>query len=139
MEGRRKNEILEKLYYDIKLPSGLAGERRLYLAARELDSSINVGDVKKFLSSQISHTIHKVTNKKFVRRKILAPKPKVIISSDLADVRSLSRYNGGYNYIAVFIDVFSRFLKVVPLKKKNAVSLLPAVKKVMESDEFRGG
>ena len=96
MEGRGKNEVLERLYYDIKLPSGLSGVQRLYSAAKAQNHRINLQDVKTFLSGQISHTLHKVTDKKFARRKILAPKPKVIISSDVADMRLLGKYNKGY-------------------------------------------
>ncbi|XP_064110355.1 uncharacterized protein LOC135218138 [Macrobrachium nipponense] len=74
----------------------------------------------------------------FERRKIIAPIPKVIISCDLTDMGKLARYNDGYKYIAVFIDVFSRYVKAVPLKKKSAEILLPVVEQIMESAEFNG-
>ena len=62
--------------------------------------------------------MHKITNKKFLCRKILAPRPGVIASCDLADMSLLSRYNKGYKYILLFIDVFLRFAQAIPLKRK---------------------
>lgn len=39
--------------------------------------------------------------------------------SNLADMSSLSRFNGGIKYLLVVIDIFSRFLWVQPLKNKT--------------------
>ena len=40
--------------------------------------------------------------------------------ADLADFQNISKYNNGYNYILICIDVFSKFLMVEKLKNKNA-------------------
>ena len=134
----KKTSLLSKLYYSIAKPSALSSEKKLLKAAQEINPSIIKKDVKLFLAGQDAHTLHKVTAKHFRRRKILSPKPKVIISADLADMTKLSKQNYGYRYIVVFIDVFSRYLDAYPLKKKNAESLRQTLEKVVLSKKFEG-
>ena len=134
----KKTALLNKLYYTIAKPSALSSERKLLNAAQKINPSIHKKDVKLFLSGQDAHTLHKVTRKHFMRRKILSPQPKVIISADLADMTKLSKQNYGYRYIVVFIDVFSRYLDAYPLKRKNAESLRQTLEKVVTSKKFEG-
>lgn len=135
---KKKFQLLDKLYHNVGAPSGLSSERGLYLSARLIDDSIKLKEVRLFLKGRDSHTLHKVTPKKFMRRHIIAPKPKVIASADLADMRWLSKYNSGFSYILICIDIFSRYLSVVPIKKKNAGSLLKALQSILESRDFKG-
>ena len=67
---------------------------------------------------------------------VIAPKPGIIASADLADLTLLSRHNNGYKYILVFIDVFSRFAQAVPLKRKDATTVHTALKKILNSGHF---
>lgn len=53
---------------------------------------------------------------------------------DLVDMSSLSKENDGFNYLLTCIDVFSKYVWVVPLKRKTAAALVEAFKKI-----FRGG
>ena len=98
--------------------------------------TITKNDVINFLKDQKSYTLHKLTRNKFVRRRIVAPKPGIIASADLADMSSLSRYNNGYKYILVFIDVFSRLAQAVPLKTKDANTVYEGLKKILNSTYF---
>jgi hypothetical protein len=38
---------------------------------------------------------------------------------DLVDMQALSKHNNGYTYLLTAIDVFSKFLHIVPLKSKT--------------------
>ena len=66
--------------------------------------SVTQNDVINFLKNQKAYTLHKITKKKFLCRKITASSPGVIASCDLADMSLLSRYSNGYKYILVFVD-----------------------------------
>ena len=114
-----KNEILLNLYQDIKNPNSYGSIQGLLQNAKQILPSIKRDDVVNFLKCQKAYTLHRVTNKRFLRRRVLAPKPGVIASCDLADLTSLARYNEGYKYILVFVDVFSRFAQCIPLKRKD--------------------
>ena len=135
--SRENKSLLNKLYEKYSLPSGLGSIVKLYKSAKTLNKDIRLKDVKNYLKSKDAYTLHKITKKKFPRRMMIAPKPGVIISCDLADVRELSRYNKGVKYLLVCIDIFSRFAKVLPLKQKNASSLLKGVKKILEGEHFK--
>ena len=89
-----------------------------------------------FLKAQNAYTLHRVTNKKFLHRRVLAPKPGIIASCDLPDISSLSRYNNEYKYVLVFVDVFSGFAQSVPLKRKDANTVHDTLKKILNSGYF---
>ena len=52
---------------------------------------------------------------------------------DLADMQSMQKFNDGYRYLLVCIDVFSKYAWVVPLKNKTGLSLVDAFKTILSS------
>ena len=131
-----KCDILHRLYEAIEEPSSYAGVSNILQNARKIDPSIKKKDIIDFLKQQKSYTLHRLTRKHFLRRRIIAPKPGVIASCDLADMSLLSRYNNGYKYILVFIDVFSRFGQAIPLKRKDGNTVHTGLKKIIENNHF---
>ena len=138
MEGidERRKALLDTLYESTSLPSSFASVNKLFRAAKAIEEDIKLKHVKEYLKSKDAYTLHKTTRKKFPRRKMVAPRPGVIATCDLADVGELSRYNNGVKYLLVCVDIFSRYAKVLPLKRKNAPTLLKSLKKILESEEF---
>ena len=55
---------------------------------------------------------------------------------DLDDVQGLSIYNDGIKYLLSVIDVFSKYLHVVPLKSKTGPSVTPAFESVLKNARF---
>ena len=45
---------------------------------------------------------------------------------DLVDVQGLSKHNDGIDYLLCVIDVFSKYLNVVPVKSKPGTSVTAA-------------
>ena len=131
-----KNDILLDLYQDAKNLNSYGSIQGLLQSAKKFLPSIKREDIVNFLKTQKAYTLHRVTNKKILRRRVLAPKPGIIASCDLADLSSLSRYNKGYKYILVFVDVFSRFAQCIPLKRKDANSVHNALNKILNSGHF---
>ena len=131
-----KQELLKRLYETSKLPHSFTGIRGLLNTAKKYDSTVTRNDVLQFLQNQSSYTLHKITQKNFLRRKILAPKPGIIASCDLADMSKLSKFNEGYKYILIFIDVFSRFAQAVPVKQKDGKTIASALRVILESGFF---
>ena len=130
------NHILLKVYEDLSGPHSYGGINGILHEAQKIDPNITRKNVINFLKSQPSYTLHKLTRKNFNRRKIVAPKPGVIGSTDLADMSLLSRYNNGYKYLLVFIDVFSRYAHVIPIKNKTGGVMATALKKILETEQF---
>ena len=52
---------------------------------------------------------------------------------DLVDMQSMQKFIDGYRYLLVYIDVFSKYAWVVPLKNKTGPSLVEAFKIILAS------
>ena len=50
---------------------------------------------------------------------------------DLADMQSLSKYDKGNKYLLCAIDLFGKYVWVVPLKDKKGVSIVNAFQKII--------
>lgn len=130
--------VLDKLYRDITNPAGLGSAIALYREGKKKIKNLTLREVRKFLEGNRTYTLHKPTLKRFPRQKILAPKPRVILTCDLADFSLLRRDNKGVRYILFCLDVFSRYLQAVTLTDKTSRSSLQALKTVLESEHFTG-
>ena len=51
---------------------------------------------------------------------------------DLADMRSLSKFNKGIKYPLCVIDLFSKYAFVVPLKNKKRTSIVSAFQSILD-------
>ena len=122
--GKNINKLLLGLYENPRSNVSFSGETKLFKEARKLNNNINIKDVKIFLRNQDSHTLYKLTRKKYPTQKILAPKPLTILSLDLADFSKLSSYNRNIKFLMYFIDLFSKKVSVIPIKNKSKTSIL---------------
>ena len=51
---------------------------------------------------------------------------------DLADMQLISKFNKGFRFLLCIIDIFSKFVWVVPLKYKKGVSIVNAFQKILD-------
>ena len=78
---------------------------------------------------QLANELHKPIIRKFKKRKVCSSFRDNIWGVDLADMQSLSKYNKGIKYLLCAIDLFSKYVWVVPIKDKKGVSIVYAFKK----------
>ena len=76
----------------------------------------------------LSRELHRGIIRKFPRRKVYSPDVNSIWGSDLIDYSQIKKYNDGYAYILICVDVFSKFVRAVPLKDKAGKTVLAAFK-----------
>ena len=69
--------------------------------------------------------------KKFKNRKVYSSFRDNIWGVDLADMQSLSKYNNGNKYLLCAIDLFRKYVWLVPLKDKQGTSIVNALKKII--------
>jgi len=112
----------ERLYYDPNEPTSYTSQIAKKPGGRE------------YLSKQLAHTLHKPRKHRFKRRKILVSNSWTIFSADLADLKNLAVNNGGYRYILVVIDIFSRMAFVRALKEKTASVMIVALRDIFLND-----
>ena len=55
---------------------------------------------------------------------------------DLVDEQGLGKYNDGINYLLCVIDVFSKYLHVVPLKSKTGPSVTAAFQSILKDRRY---
>lgn len=87
--------------------------------------------IKTFLQAQDVHTLHHRHTNNFKRNHYMIFQIDQNWQLDLIDFRSLSKQNEGYNWILICIDVFSKFLWAVPLKKKTGFEVTKAMNKIL--------
>ena len=82
---------------------------------------------------QLAYELHKpIIRKLKKKRKIHSLFRDNIWDIDLADMQSLSKYNKGIKYLLCVIDLFSKYVWVVPIKDKKGTSIIVnAFKKIL--------
>ena len=73
---------------------------------------------------QLANELHKPIIRKFKKRKVYSSFRDNIWGVDLADMQSLSKYNKEIKYLLCAIDLFSKYVWVIPIKDKKGVSML---------------
>ena len=129
------SELLTKLYYSLSSPSSFASIKSLYENAKKENPNVSLEEVKQWLSEQLTYTLHRPVVRKFKTRPVVVYNMDEQWQADLVDLSKLSRYNKGYKYLLVVIDVLSKFLWVEPLHDKSGKELKRAFHAIFE----RGG
>lgn len=82
------------------------------------------------MSDTDANSLQKRVQRKFKRRHIITDSINTIWDGDLQDVRNISKYNDGIQYILVLKDIFSRFLFTAPLKQKTAAEVIKGLRSI---------
>ena len=80
---------------------------------------------------QLESKLHRQIIRKFKRQKVYSSFRDNIWGVDLADMQSLSKYNKVIQYLLCAIDLFSKYVWVVPIKDKKGTSIVNAFKKII--------
>ena len=83
-------------------------------------------------SSILADELHKPVIKKFNKRKVYSQFKDNIWGVDLAAMQSLSRKNKGIKYLLCAIDLYSKYVLVIPLKDKKGISIDNAFNKIIK-------
>ena len=128
------DEYLTQLYYNPKRPGSFGGVERLYRdVKKEGKYDISRAQLKKWLMKQDTYTLHKQARRHYKRNRVIVGGIDELWQMDLADMQSHAKENDGYRYLLVCIDVFSKYVWVIPLKNKTGPALVTAFKKILES------
>ena len=124
------DSYLGGIYYDPSHPAGYSGaEPLIKYVGRRFDPQT----VKEWLRSQDTYTLHKPIRRNFKRNRYIVNNIDQLWQADLNDMRSLSKYNDGVNYLLAVIDVFSKYGFMVPLKNKSGATVVKAFDSIFKS------
>ncbi|GFY13349.1 uncharacterized transposon-derived protein F54H12.3 [Trichonephila clavipes] len=98
---------------------------------RSLKGKVSRKDIKNWLQTKESYTLHKpVRKKKIDTNRVIVGRINQQFQADLVDMQSLSSFNDGYKYLLTCIDVLSKYAWAMPLKNKKSESIVSAFKKI---------
>ena len=116
---KRKNQILLNKVATVPTKSDRA-QYFLKQLFENLDSKVAyTRAIKRFIEQNEIFSKYKPARKIFKRRKTIVKGPFTTYQLDLSDMRKFGRENNNYNWMLFIIDCFSRFLYVLPMKKKD--------------------
>ena len=111
-------------YTDPSKPGSFSGINSFYKSLNHKKNKIKVKNVKDWLQSQDSYTLHKPKISKFERNQIVVQGIDDTWQIDLCDMRSLKKFNKNYQHILTIIDVFSKKAWAIILLDKKASTVL---------------
>jgi hypothetical protein len=119
--------VLTQTYQNPEHPASYGGINALQ---RVLKGRVKGKDIKKWLQTKDSYTLHKPLRHKFPRNRVIVGGLDEQFQSDLVDMQSLARYNDDYKYLLTCIDILSKYAWVIPLKDKKSTTVLTAFKTI---------
>ena len=83
---------------------------------------------------QLANDLHRQIIRNFKRQKVYSSFRDNIWGVDLADIQSVSKCNKGIKYLLCAIDLFSKYVWVVPLKDKRGIRIVNSFQKIFQKD-----
>ena len=84
-------------------------------------------------TNELADELHRPVRHKFQKRKVFAKTIDDIWSADLIEMLPLAKYNKGYKYLLMIIDVFSKYGWIMPVKAKTGAAVSTAFEKVFKT------
>ena len=116
-----KSEIINTIYYD---PAGHGSMKTTYEDAKHKDKSITYVDIQAWFKKNIERKTQLKGYNSFI-----APEPRFEYQMDLFFMNYLKdpEFNSGL----LMVDIFSKFVSIIPMKANNAPSILESVKEAI--------
>lgn len=130
----KNTDYLKKIYYTPGNPGAFAEPEKLYQAVKK-EGKYKIGRVRlrQFLNNEDPYSLMKPIRRTFPRSRVVVDTIDSMWDGDLADVSNISSHNDGYKFLLVLIDIFSRFLFLIPLKNKQHQSITDGFNLVFQS------
>ena len=127
------DKTLRSIYFDPKSEAGFSSIDKLYAAAKLKDPHVSREDVRNWLASELTYSLHAPSRENFTRNRCVVEHVDEQWQADLVDMSSVKRSNSNYSFILTVIDMFSKYAFTVPLKHKSGLSLKDAFHKIFSS------
>ena len=123
------------LYYDFARPSAFSTLRKLRLATAGMKGKPpppSADVIKAWLEKQDVYTLHRPVRKRFTSNPYAVSNVMFVWEYDLIDMQAYAKYNHNYRYIPSVIDVFSKYLHLVPIRTKSGPSVASAFRSIFD-------
>lgn len=119
------NSVLSDVYSNPSHPASFGGINSLN---RVLKGKVKTKDIKSWLQTKDSYTLHKGLRHKFSRNRVIVGGLNEQFQADLVDMQSLAKFNDNFKYILTCIDILSKYAWAIPLKDKSGKNVVLALK-----------
>ena len=99
------------------------------------DKSVSGSNIANEPNYQLANELRKPIIRKFKKIKVYSGFKDNIWGADLADMQLISKFNKGFRFLLSVIDVFSKYVWVVPLKDKKGVTITNAFQKILKESD----
>jgi hypothetical protein len=127
------HKIYAQKYFRPSFPGSFTSLSKFKQVLKEKEG-LDTRDLKNWLISQPTYSLYKVRPRKIPWHPVIAFSKGAVWEGDLMQLSdSDSQANDGIRFLAVFIDILSRFCWVLPLKDKSQESIITACTKLFLS------
>ena len=84
---------------------------------------------------KLANELHKPIKRNFRKRRVIAHNVDDIWCSDLVDMQKLSKWNKGYKYLLMVLDIFSKYGWIIPLETKTGLEVSKALESIFKKDK----
>ncbi|PFX25400.1 putative uncharacterized transposon-derived protein F54H12.3 [Stylophora pistillata] len=88
------------------------------------------GSASKGWQEELADELHKPVRRNFRKRRVIVNGIDEIWCSDLVEMQKFAKWNKGYRYLLMVLDVFSKYGWIVPLKNKKGESVADGFEKI---------
>ena len=103
------------------------------------DKSASGGAIKNenMRNKELAGELHKPIIRKFEKRKVYSPFIDNTWGADLAYMQLISKFNKVFYFLLCAIDIFSKYVWVIPLKDKKGISISNAFQKILDESKHK--
>ncbi|PFX11699.1 putative uncharacterized transposon-derived protein F54H12.3 [Stylophora pistillata] len=83
---------------------------------------------------ELADELHKPVRRNFRKRRVIVNGIDEIWCSDLVEMQKFAKWNKGYRYLLMVLDVFSKYGWIVPLKNKKGESVAEGFEKIFTEE-----
>ena len=83
-------------------------------------------------TNDLAEELYKPVTRKFQRRRVNVNAIDEIWAADLLDIQACSKDNNGIKYLLTVIDIFSKCVWIVPLKRKTGQKVANAFSRILK-------
>ena len=124
-------EFLASVYYDPLNPGSYTGITKLWnVVKNDNPYKLTRNEVQEWLQKEDTYKRHKPQVLVFPRQKILMSYMDQQWDADIMDMSKFVKFNQGYKYVAVFLDIFSRYAWVEVMKTKTPKEMVEVMEVV---------
>ena len=127
------NAYLKRIYYDAQRPTAYGTVKKLFARAKLDGKNYSLKKIRDWLDAQESHTLFKETRSKKVHPKVVVEGKDYQWDIDTFNMKKWSKENEGYSYVLIAIDIFTRFVRTVPLYTLLGKEMKEALKVIFEN------